>query len=68
MTVIRDVRAAIQVSIVQFSRLGVVPLGWSEVETKSKPSASARWAAAPGSVVVAGTSRPNLIMTFLPEG
>jgi hypothetical protein len=46
----RSVRAAIYVSSVQVSNDGCSPCGWSQIETRSSPSASARRASATGSV------------------
>src|SRR5687768_6943888 len=60
---IRDVAAAIHESIVQVSLFGELPCRWSFDETKSKPSSSARFAAATGSApfaAVVGTFNPNL--------
>jgi len=54
------VLAAIQVSIVQVSRVGFVPHGWSDAETKSYPSVSAARASSTGSLsVLAGMFTPS---------
>src|SRR5579859_1459097 len=70
-TVIRDVLAAIQDSIVHVSYVGSSPHGWSAVETKPKPSSSASRASATGSApgaAEAGTLSPNstfvIVITF----
>src|SRR5579859_5671016 len=70
-TLIRDVLAAIQDSIVHVSYVGSSPHGWSAVETKPKPSSSARRASATGSApgaAEAGTLSPNstfvIVITF----
>src|SRR2546428_14178485 len=60
----REVAAAMKQSSVQVSWVGLLPHGWSEEETKSKPSSSARIAVATGSAPGAaevGMFSPNWI-------
>src|SRR2546425_730121 len=60
----RKVAAAMKQSSVQVSWVGLLPHGWSEEETKSKPSSSARIAVATGSAPGAaevGMFSPNWI-------
>src|SRR5215470_8499029 len=60
---IREVRAAIHVNIVHVSYVADVPHGWSDVDTKSYPSSSARNASRTGSrptATAGGTSRPKI--------